>query len=136
MPENRAYVQKHPGKNLVEVSCYSKWWPTLFPQHGAGRKHERAILIDPWQARLLLNGQIEPLLRGLIHSDGCRVLNRVNGGVYPRYHFSNRSDDIRAIFSGACDELGIRWTRNNRWNISVARRADVARLDGFIGPKA
>ena len=27
-------------------------------------------------------------LRGLIHSDGCRVLNRVNGKGYPRYFFT------------------------------------------------
>jgi hypothetical protein len=37
-------------------------------------------------------------LRGLIHSDGCRVLNRVNGKDYPRYFFSQVSDDIRRLF--------------------------------------
>jgi hypothetical protein len=138
MPNNRTQVRKHPEHNVVEVGCYSKWWPRLFPQHGPGRKHDRAILLDPWQVRLLEADEenIEQLLRGLIHSDGCRVLNKVNGGVYPRYHFSNRSDEIRAIFSGACDELGIHWTQNNRYNLSVARRPDVARLDTFIGPKA
>jgi hypothetical protein len=136
MPDNRTNVWKRPSENVVEVNCHSKWWPHLFPQHGPGRKHERAILIDPWQLRLLDDEpQLEQLLRGLIHSDGCRVLNKVNGGVYPRYHFSNRSEEIRAIFTGACDELGIHWTQNNRWNVSVARRPDVARLDSFIGPK-
>lgn len=135
MPHNRTDVQKHPEHNLVEVRCYSKWWPTLFPQHGVGRKHERAILLDPWQIRIL-ERNLEPLLKGLIHSDGCRALNKVNGGVYPRYQFSNRSKDIHAIFRGACDELGIRWTQTNRWTTSVSRRADVARLDEFIGPKA
>jgi hypothetical protein len=136
MPTNRANVWKRPGSNVVEVNCHSKLWPTLFPQHGPGRKHHRAIILEPWQIRLLEDGNIEPFLRGLIHSDGCRVLNKVNGGVYPRYHFSNRSQDIRAIFCGACDELGVHWTQNDQWNISVARRADVARLDEFIGPKA
>ena len=137
MPNNRTHVWKHPVDNKVEVSAHSKWWPEVFPQHGPGRKHERAILIDPWQLRLLdAEEPLKQLLRGLIHSDGCRVLNKVNGGVYPRYHFSNRSDEIRAIFTGACDELGIHWTQNNRWNVSVARRPDVARLDEFIGPKA
>jgi hypothetical protein len=137
MPNNRTRVWKHRRHNLVNVCCHSKWWPHVFPQHGPGRKHERAILIDPWQLRLLDEEEpLKQLLRGLIHSDGCRVLNKVNGGVYPRYHFSNRSDEIRAIFTGACDELGIHWTQNNRWNVSVARRPDVARLDEFIGPKA
>jgi hypothetical protein len=138
MPDNSTRVRKHPEHNSVEVYCHSKGWPHLFPQHGRGRKHDRPILLDPFQIRLLeADGRnIEQLLRGLIQSDGCRVLNKVNGGVYPRYHFTNHSSDIRAIFGGACDELGIRWTQNNRYNLSVARRPDVARLDAFIGPKA
>jgi hypothetical protein len=56
--------------------------------------------------------------------------------AYPRYQFSNRSDDIRALFCWACDLLGIEWRVMNAWNISVARRESVARLDEFIGPKA
>jgi hypothetical protein len=76
----------------------------------------------------------------LIHSDGCRLTNRVRHGEktyeYPRYNFSNRSDDIRRIFCDACDLLGVEWRTMNRWDISVARRASVALLDEFIGPKA
>lgn len=49
---------------------------------------------------------------------------------------SNRSDDIKRIFCDACDLLGIEWRVMNRWDISVARRASVARLDEFVGPKA
>jgi hypothetical protein len=49
---------------------------------------------------------------------------------------SNRSDDIKRIFCDACDLLGIEWRVMNRWDISVARRVSVARLDEFIGPKA
>jgi hypothetical protein len=69
------------------------------------------------------------------HSDGCRTLNLVNGKSYPRYHFRNNSEDIRVIFTKACDALGLHWTQNF-WNtISVSRRPDVANLDSFIGPK-
>jgi hypothetical protein len=64
------------------------------------------------------------------------VLNRVAERSYPRYHFSNRSDDIRAIFCEACDSVGVRWTRSSFKEISVARAADVAALDLFIGPKS
>ena len=32
-----------------EVCAYSKHWPCLFPQHGAGKKHERLIKLEPWQ---------------------------------------------------------------------------------------
>jgi hypothetical protein len=45
------------------------------------------------------------------------------------------SADIRGLFCDACDRLGIAWRRMNARNISVARRAAVARLDEFVGPK-
>jgi hypothetical protein len=54
---------------------------------------------------------------------------------YPRYTFSNVSDDIRALLCEACDRLGIAWRRMNARNISVARREAVALMDTFIGPK-
>jgi hypothetical protein len=85
------------------------------------------------------HGHPEALIRGLIHSDGCRSANTISSAgyhySYPRYLFSNRSDDIRAIFCEHLDLLGIPWRRMNRWNISVARREGVARLDEFVGPK-
>jgi hypothetical protein len=135
MPNNRVTVQKHPVHNVVRVHSYSKHWPTLFPQHGSGRKHDRDIIIEPWQARVIEN-HLDQLIRGLINSDGCRVINRIKGKYeYPRYQFSNRSSDIRTIFTGACEELGIHWTQTNRYDVAVSRRADVALLDTFIGPK-
>jgi len=81
---------------------------------------------------------------GLIHSDGCRTINRFktklpSGRVasyeYPRYFFSNLSDDIRGIFCEHCALLGIRWTQSNPRNISVSHRTSVALMDEFIGPK-
>jgi hypothetical protein len=118
----------------TEVSSFSKHWPCLFPQHGPGRKHERKIELTLWQQELV-DLDPRPLIRGLLHSDGCRVLNWVNGTPYPRYHFSNVSADIRGIFGRACDQLGIEWRPNNRWSLSVARRESVALLDAFVGPK-
>jgi hypothetical protein len=55
--------------------------------------------------------------------------------AYPRYSFSNASNDIRAIFCEACDRLGVRWRPMNARNVSVARRESVALLDEFIGPR-
>jgi hypothetical protein len=77
------------------------------------------------------------LLRGLIHSDGYRGTNRIEGGAYsyPRYMFSNRSADIRDIFVAACRRVGMRPTQCGGWQFSVARRDDVALMDTFIGPK-
>ena len=124
--------QERPG--CVVVSAYWKHWPCVFPQHGPGVKHTRPIELRPFQEDIL---QASPgtLLRGLIHSDGCRVLNRVGAKEYPRYHFSNRSGDIKKIFCRACDAMAVRWTRSSAKEISVARARDVARLDAVVGPK-
>lgn len=45
----------------------------------------------------------------MIHSDGCRSMNRVRKGKYsyPRYLFTNTSGDILQIFRDACDAMGI-----------------------------
>jgi hypothetical protein len=73
------------------------------------------------------------LLRGLIHSDGCRFVNTGRQWRHPRYAFSNLSD-IRLIFTNACDRLGLRWTTSGRI-VYVSRKDDVASMDQFIGPK-
>lgn len=58
-----------------------------------------------------------------------------NNWAWPRYGFSQKSDDIRGIFCDACDLLGVRWTRAGTRNVYVSRKADVACLDEFIGAK-
>jgi hypothetical protein len=52
-----------------------------------------------------------------------------------RYHFSNRSEDIKGIFCAALDRLEIPWTRPSNKDIAIYRKAAVAQLDEFIGPK-
>lgn len=138
MPASRASCQRHPRCNMLGVVSYSTHWPHLFPQHAPGRKHERKIALEPWQERIV---ERHPgrLLRGLIHSDGCRVANRIRHPkktyVYPRYFFSNRSLDIQRIFCGACDRLGVAWRQDRRWNVSIARAEAVAIMDRHVGPK-
>jgi hypothetical protein len=130
---NKVGRTRKTNERCLEVYSFSKHWPCLFPQHGPGRKHERKIELVPWQQELV-DLDPRPLVRGLLHSDGCRVLNWVNGTAYPRYHFSNVSADIRGIFGRACDQLGIEWRPNNPFSLSVARRGSVALLDEFVGP--
>jgi hypothetical protein len=121
--------------NDVEVSSFSKSWPCWLPQHGPGKKHHRSIALLMWQQELV-DRWPEYLLRGLIHSDGCRFQNTGRGGwSHPRYSFSNLSADIKAIFCDACDRLGLRWTRAGSTTIYVSRKADVAVLDRYVGPK-
>jgi hypothetical protein len=139
LPKNRQLVQSIRGSRGVEVNTHSKQLRCLFPQHGPGPKHKRRIFLAEWQEEIT-GRRPDLLLRGLIHSDGSRSLNTIRHPKktysYPRYSFCNHSDDIRRIFCDACDLLGIEWRVMNRWNISVARRESVARLDEFVGPKA
>jgi hypothetical protein len=134
---NNVLVQQREG--CVEIGSSSKHWPCLFPQAGPGRKHERLIALASWQLALV-EAHNALFLKGLIESDGCRDSNRVKvAGTYreyPRYTFSNASSDIRGIFTDTCDRLGVHWTRMSERIIAIARRADVAFLDTFIGPKS
>jgi hypothetical protein len=133
LPNKVGYVRQGTER-CIEVHSHSKHWLCLFPQHGPGRKHERKIELTAWQQDLV-DVDPRPLLRGLLHSDGCRVLNWVKGTPYPRYQFCNVSADIQGIFGRACDALGIEWRPHNRVSLSVARRGSVALLDQFVGPK-
>ncbi|MFJ6567148.1 helix-turn-helix domain-containing protein [Streptomyces sp. NPDC091292] len=144
MPQ--ANISRRTRTGCTEVKSYSMHWPCLFPQHGPGKKHERVIALEPWQQDVV-DAHPWEFLRGLIHSDGCRVVNwteRTVGGErkryeYPRYFFTNVSDDIRGLYTDTLDGLGITWThctrQGNPYNISVARKTDTALMDQHIGPK-
>lgn len=133
MPGQRAHIYQRK-RGCVEVSMYSKHWPCLFPQHGKGRKHERRILLEAWQEELIESAQ-ERLVRGLIHSDGCRVETLDRGVPSVRYHFKNLSEDIKAIYCRSLDALGIAWTRPCDEQIAIYTQADVRELDRYVGPK-
>jgi len=143
VPRQRVSVLSVKGSRALVVQSYAKHWHEVFPQAAPGRKHDRPIVLADWQ-RAVVDRHPEQLLRGLIHSDGCRVINRFktklpSGRVaeyeYPRYFFSNLSADIRGLFCEYCERLGVRWTQSNHRNISVSHRRSVAILDAFIGPK-
>jgi hypothetical protein len=138
MPANRVNALRRPPANCVVVSSYSQAWPCLLPQHGPGAKHARRIALEAWQ-RAITAAHAGSLVRGLIHSDGSRFTNPVTRRGrryhYPRYFFANASQDISAIFCEHLDLLEIEWRPAGSRNISIARRASVARLDEFVGPK-
>ena len=142
IPEHELHTGFQQREGCVHITSYWKHWPCVFPQHGIGRKHERAIRLHDWQHRIVQRYPAA-LVRGLIHSDGYRGLNRVRrpttNGIreyaYPRYQFTNESTDIKSLFCDTCDQLGIHWRHMNRKTISVARREDVKKLDAIVGPK-
>ncbi|GAA2288376.1 hypothetical protein GCM10010431_01440 [Streptomyces kunmingensis] len=143
-PTNRVYRVRSVGCHYVKLT--SKHLTCLFPQHGPGMKHNRKIALAPWQQEIVGTYPWE-FIRGLIHSDGCRIINwttRLVGGErkryeYPRYFFTNKSDDIRKLYSDTLDAVGVEWSSLARgvdpFNISVARKASVALMDMHVGPK-
>jgi hypothetical protein len=139
--EVRRYDRVDRALTILQLS--NRGLPQAFPQHGPGRKHRRRIALQDWQMRLT-TADPRPFLRGLIHSDGCRCVNRFSVELpsgrtgdyeYVRYFFSNLSADIRVLFCEHCELLGIRWTQSNHRNISISHRRSVAMLDEFVGPK-
>jgi len=136
LPNN---VLRSPRPGCVEIGASSKHWPCLFPQAAPGKKHERPIVLEPWQ-QALVEQYPKRLLRGLLHADGFRYMNRVvtrgKAYKYVRYEFTQVSDDIRRICTDALDRLGVHWTQMNHRNIAVSRRDDVAFLDTFVGAKS
>jgi hypothetical protein len=129
-------------QGCTEVESYSEHWTCLFPQHGPGMKHTRRIALEPWQDQVV-EQHTGLFLRGLFHSDGCRITNwttrRLAGGVeryeYPRYFFSSKSLDILDLCAAGLDRLGIAHRRPRPDTIPVARRAAAAALDEHVGPK-
>lgn len=139
-PDNSVCRVRRSG--CADVKLYSKHLYCLFPQHGPGKKHDRPIVLADWQRDIVAAHPWE-LVRGLIHSDGCRITNwatRTVGGEtkryeYPRYFFTNKSADILRLFTGTLDNLGVEWRKANARNISVAKKASVALMDTHVGPK-
>ncbi|WP_235629527.1 LAGLIDADG family homing endonuclease [Mycobacteroides saopaulense] len=127
-----AIVDRKDG--CTDVSLSSKHWPCLFPQHGPGRKHSRKIALEPWQQEHV-DLATEEFLRGLIHSDGCRVVANDRGVASVRYHFTNRSEDILGLFSAALDNLDIPWTRSTGTSCPSTARRPPHVWTSFIGPK-
>jgi hypothetical protein len=120
-------------QGCVEIRSDWKHWRCVFPQHGPGPKHQRRIILRARQ-ELLVSRHPAEFLAGLIHSDGCRCLNRVNGYSYSRYFFSNASGDIRGLFKTACALVGVEWRESGPY-VSVAQRRSVETLDRLVGPK-
>ncbi|MGH2969397.1 MAG: hypothetical protein ACRDK0_10075 [Solirubrobacteraceae bacterium] len=133
-PDNSAgRVLAHEGR-MVVLWVYSQHLRCLFPQHGMGKKHERPILLEPWQHELVTAAPWD-FLRGCIRSDGCVFINRTGPYEYLSYDFANLSRDILDLFVGTCARLGLRPRRYAK-RVRLYRREDVARLVENVGIKS
>src|SRR4051812_45413324 len=125
-------VVAHRGSvNVVQV--YSSHLPCLFPQHGAGRKHERPIVLEAWQLAHV-DATPWPFLRGCFRSDGCAFINRTGRYAYLSYDFTNLSAGILDLYAQACETVGVEYRRYAR-RIRIYRRASVALFERHVGVK-
>lgn len=120
-----------------EIICYSTQWLELFPQHGPGKKHERHIILEDWQQKIVQENP-KPFVKGLIHSDGSRTVN--SGRV--QYEFCNVSADILDLFKWGCNLVNVKPTgpykkqNKNGFTYNIIRKTYSKILDEFIGPKS
>ncbi|MGH3085047.1 MAG: hypothetical protein ACRDNP_13550, partial [Gaiellaceae bacterium] len=83
----------------------------------------------------------QQFIRGLLHSDGCRITNfaTTRDGCryeYPQYLLTNASEDIRALFCEALKQVGARYTHPSPRNVSIARAESIRLLEAFVGAKS
>ena len=68
--DNDVGVGRSPEGTTTILSVYCSHLTCLFPQHGAGKKHERPIALEEWQVACV-EGAPMNFVRGCIVSDGC-----------------------------------------------------------------
>jgi hypothetical protein len=133
-PRNSVGRAVRHGGAMVVLLLYNGHLSCLFPQHGAGKKHDRRIVLEPWQRELVAAAPFA-FLRGCIRSDGCVFVNRTGRYEYVSYAFSNVSADILDLFEETCRSVGLRPRRSDR-HIRLNRRSDVALMLDRVGVKA
>lgn len=131
-PTNR--VGRLVRASMVVLWVYHGHLGCLFPQHGSAKKHERPIVLEPWQEAIV---RAEPwaFIRGCIRSDGCVFVNRTGRYEYLSYCFDNLSSEIRQLFVAACDRVGVK-CRPAGTSVRIYRRASVALMLEHVGTKS
>jgi Homeodomain-like domain len=131
--ENRVGRTSLDGGSTLVLWVYHSHLSCLFPQAGAGKKHERNLTLENWQLARVLAAPWA-FLRGCIRSDGCAFINRTGRYQYLSYEFTNLSGDIRDLFVAVCRAVDLD-VRPGSKRIRINRRASVARLVDQVGLK-
>jgi Homeodomain-like domain len=132
-PENRVGRTSQDRGSTLVLWVYNGHLTCLFPQAGAGKKHERSLALEEWQIDRVLAAPWA-FLRGCIRSDGCAFVNRTGRYEYLSYDFTNFSDDIRRMFLAVCLFLDLD-VRPGPRRIRINRRASVAQMLEHVGLK-
>jgi hypothetical protein len=133
-PGNRVGRVISDGGSTVVLHVYSSHLSCLFPQAGQGKKHRRAIVLEPWQAERVACAPWA-FLRGCIRSDGRAFVNRTGTYEYMTYDFYNLSDDIRQLFIDAANRLGLACRPAGNC-VRINRRESVALMLEHVGVKS
>jgi hypothetical protein len=123
---------------MVVVSLYSSHLYCVFPQAAEGKKHERRILLEPWQQSVVERAPWG-LIRGLIRSDGCSFVNRTGPYKYLSYDLSNKSSDIIELFTMACSLVGVEYRVTcwrGKFSVRINRRKRVCLMLAEVGVKS
>ncbi|HEX8087012.1 MAG TPA: hypothetical protein VF529_22215 [Solirubrobacteraceae bacterium] len=108
-----------PGSRVNTVQSSWKRWPEALPQHGPGMKHLRPIVLADWQQEIV-DAHPRQFVRGPIHSDVCRTVNRCRA--------ARRSACVgRCRIRGTCRSRIGRASRS--WRRWWGRRLDGAPVD-------
>ena len=135
LPNNKVSIINKNG--CKDVSIYSNKLLELFPQHGLGYKSNRDVGLLEWQLKILDDISF---IRGLMHSDGCRYINKVADIHYVNYSFANTSRHISASLCWALRRQKIYFTivhRKLKENLKpvtviyIRRKQDVIKLDNI-----
>lgn len=90
-PQSRVGRVIADGGATIVLWVYHRHLSCVLPQHGPGKKHERAIELEPWQ-RELLEAAPWAFVRGCIRSDGCSFVNRTGPYAYLSFEFTKLVD--------------------------------------------
>jgi len=139
-PENKVSSYRRPNANCIDISVHNNMLPSLFPQHGIGKKHARKIHLAGWQENLVIqNPQL--ILSGLVESDGCIYFADQKGKEYLRYGFANKSKDIVDIFMWAAELIGVKPTicfnkKDEIYRVTISKKQDIYIMLNIIKSKS
>jgi len=101
---NKVNVLQYLHAQCDEVIVHNKNLDKFFPQHGAGKKHDRDITLLDWQWDII-NYNPECFIKGLLDSDGCRYKQTGSDRMY--WQFTNKSQDILNMYIKVLTNLDI-----------------------------
>ena len=135
-PDNRVGRVVADEGRMVVLWAYSSHLTCLFPQHGAGKKHERPIVLEPWQQELVdaapvgVPSRLHPLRRlRLRQPDRAATSTSATTSATSR-------QDILGLFEAPAWSLGLRPRRYARRESASTGARTSALLVEHVGLKS